>query len=226
VLCRNKVKDLALRAINELAIKHNPEFIVLYGSIVRGDYTDESDIDIACFCKEPAVTKDVRIFEGKKLDCWVYKIEEAVPNRKDFLRFVGGEVFLDSNGIGRKFVSEITDFFNIGPDKIKADARDHLLEWSKNMLIRASGDTIEAKYRKTWLPCELLEIYFELRNMWYLGSKQSFLWLQENDYSIYCMFEKAFSDPSDISVLEKLVSAATNTEQVQAMDAKKTAPML
>jgi len=220
------VKEIALRAINELARKHNPEFIVLYGSIVRGDYTDDSDIDIACFCKEPSVTKDVRLFEGKKLDCWVYKTSEAIPDNKEFLRFVGGEVFLDENSNGKKFVTEITDFFNRGPARIKADARDHLIEWSKNMLIRASGDTIEAKYRRTWLPCALLEIYFELRNMWYLGSKHSFLWLQENDRSTYGMFEEAFSDPSDISVLEKLASATTNTEQIQAMDAKNTAPML
>jgi predicted nucleotidyltransferase len=213
------VKDIALRAINDLTKKHNPEFIILYGSIVRGDYTDVSDIDIACFCKEPAVTKDVRLFEGKKLDCWVYKTEEINPNKKGFLRFVGGEVFLDENGIGKQFVSELTDFYNAGPEKIKQDASNHLIEWSKNMLVRASGDTIEAKYRKTSLPCALLEIYFELRNMWYLGSKQSFVWLQENDHSTFDLFEKSFSDPLDISILEKLVSATINTEQKQAMDA-------
>lgn len=226
VLCRNTVKEIALRAISELTEKHNPEFIILYGLVVRGDYTEDSDIDIACFCEAPSVSKDVRIFEDKKLDCWVYRLEEAIPNKKEFLRFVGGEVFHDTDGIGKKFVSDVTDCFYQGPKKLNPDEISHLVEWSKNMLFRASGNSIEARYRRTWLPCELLEIYFNLRNLWYLGSKQSFSWLEENDFEAYQLFDKAFSDPTDMRVLNRLVSATIDTEQVQAMDANKAAPSL
>ncbi|TCS35084.1 nucleotidyltransferase family protein [Reinekea marinisedimentorum] len=220
------MREIALRAISELTEKHNPEFIVLYGSVVRGDFTADSDIDVACFCKEPEVSKDIRVFENKKLDCWVYSLEGAVPIKSEFLRFVGGEVFLDNHGIGKKFIRGITEFYEKGPNQLKPDEITHLVEWSRNMLIRAEGKSTEAKYRRTWLPCELLEIYFNLRNLWYLGSKQSFAWLEENDSAAYRLFDKAFSDPTDLLVLRELVSAVTNTEQVQAMDAKKPAPML
>lgn len=226
VLCRSPVKDLALRAISELTEKHNPEFIVLYGSVVRGDFTEDSDIDVACFCKDPDVSKDVRIIGDRKLDCWIYSLEDAIPNKSEFLRFVGGEIFLDNDGIGKKFISEITEFFNQGPKPLKPDEKSHLVEWSSNMLIRAAGKSTEAKYRRTWLPCELLEIYFNLRNLWYLGSKQSFAWLEENDSTTYLFFDKAFSDPTDLKVLSDLVSAVINTKQVQEMDARNTAPML
>ena len=220
------MKEIALRAISELADKHNPEFIILYGSIVRGDFTEESDIDVACFCKDPEVSKDVRVFENKKLDCWVYNLEDAIPNKSEFLRFVGGEVFLDIDGIGKKFIRDITKFYGYGPKQLKLDDVSHLVEWSRNMLIRAEGKSTEAKYRRTWLPCELLEIYFNLRNLWYLGSKQSIAWLEENDSAAYRLFDKAFTDPTDLKVLRNLVSAVINTEQVQALDAKKAAPML
>ena len=220
------MKEIALRAISELAEKHNPEFIILYGSIVRGDFTEDSDIDVACFCNDPEVSKDVRVFEEKKLDCWVYSLEDAVPNKNEFLRFVGGEVFLDKDGIGKRFIRGITEFYSNGPKQLKPDEVSHLVEWSRNMLVRAEGSSTEAKYRRTWLPCELLEIYFNLRKLWYLGSKQSFAWLEENDSAAYRLFDKAFSDPTDLLVLGELVSAVTNTEQVQAMDAKKPAPML
>ena len=220
------MKEIALRAISDLTEKHNPEFIILYGSIVRGDFTEDSDIDIACFCKDPEVSKDVRIFEDKKLDCWVYNLKDAIPNKSEFLRFVGGEVFINKDGIGNKFIREVAEFYEKGPKQLKPDEVSHLVEWSKNMIIRAEGKSIEAKYRRTWLPCELLEIYFNLRNRWYLGSKQSFVWLEENDLTTYRLFDSAFSDPADLLVLRELVSAVTNTEQVQAMDAKKTAPLL
>ena len=220
------MKEIALRAISELTEKHNPEFIILYGSIVRGDFTEDSDIDVACFCKAPKVSKDVRVFEDKKLDCWVYSLEDAIPNKSEFLRFVGGEVILDNDGIGKKFIRNIVEFYDKGPKQLKPDEVSHLVEWSRNMLIRAEGKSTEAKYRRTWLPCELLEIYFNLRNLWYLGSKQSFAWLEKNDSAAYRLFDRAFSNPTDLLVLRELVSAVTNTEQVQTMDAKMTAPLL
>lgn len=220
------MKEIALRAISELAEKHNPEFIVLYGSVVRGDFTEDSDVDVACFCNTPSVSKDVRIFEGKKLDCWIYSMEDAIPNKNEFLRFVGGEVFLDSEGTGKKFIGDVTDFFNQGPKPLKPDEISHLVEWSNNMLMRAAGKSTESRYRRTWLPCELLEIYFNFRNLWYLGSKQSFAWLEENDLATYSLFDRAFSDPTDLVVLSDLVSAVTNTEQVQAMDATKPSSLL
>ncbi|TDP01834.1 nucleotidyltransferase domain-containing protein [Marinomonas balearica] len=216
------MKEVALRAISELTEKHAPEFIVLYGSVVRGDFTEDSDIDVACFCRSPEVSKDVRTFEGRKLDCWIYSLEDAIPNKNEFLRFVGGEVFLDSKGNGKKFIEDVTAIFNQGPEPLKPDEVSHLVEWSNNMLIRAGGNSTEARYRRTWLSVELLEIYFSLRNLWYIGSKQSFAWLEEYDPATYLLFDKVLSDPTDLAVLNDLVSAVTNTEQVQAMDVRKS----
>jgi len=213
---RANVIEIALQAAEDLTKKHHPEFIVLYGSIARGDYTDESDIDLACFCENPSVSKDVRLFKGKKLDCWLYSLSEAVPEKKEFLRFVGGRLLLDKQGEGRQFLTEVTQVFEAGPEPIKPDATDHLKEWAKNMLHRAAGNSVEAHYRRTWLPCALLEIYFELRNRWYLGSKQSFSWLSENDASTLVLFEKAFANPTDLKVLSALVSAALNTDHAQS----------
>ncbi len=206
------MKEIALKAIEHLTEKHNPEFIILYGSLVRGDFTEESDIDVACFCKDPAVSKDVRIFQGKKLDCWIYPISAIEPNNKEFIRFVGGKVLLDKNGTGKQFVDNVTRFFETGPEPMKDDAKEHLIEWSKNMLLRANSNSIEARYRRTWLPCSLLEIYFELRDQWYLGSKQSFAWLKQNDVSTYRLFQDAFTDPTDLRILNKLVKATIPTE--------------
>lgn len=206
------MKDLALKAIEDLKRKHEPAFIILYGSVARGDYSDDSDIDIACFCESPRVAKDVRVFEGRKLDCWLYAIDEADPERTAFLRFVGGELFEDEGGQGRLFLDKVYSKYESGPEPVTEDSRQHLEEWSRHMLGRAAGSGLEANYRRVSLPCELLEIYFKLRNLWYRGPRNSFHWLKENDYTTYCLFEQSFSHPADMGVLARLVDATTDRQ--------------
>lgn len=208
------MKELVLRAIDDLTENHKPEFIILYGSVARGDYTEDSDIDIACFCESPKVAKDVRVFEGRKLDCWIYSIAEANPDKNDFLRFVGGKLYKDKNGKGKYFLDKVCVKYETGPEPVPADSRKHLEEWSKHMLERAAGNGIEANYRRVSLPCELLEIYFKLRDIWYLGPKNSFSWLKENDMQAFCLFEKSFSNPANMEVLTRLVDATINTETI------------
>jgi hypothetical protein len=212
------MKEIALRAIDVLSAKHQPEFIVLYGSVVRGDYTDNSDIDVACFCEAPKVSKDVRLFEGKKLDCWIYSLSDIDPNNDEFLRSVGGELFGDSREIGKSFLSELEQRFRGGPERLPSDSRLHLIEWCKHMLDRARGEDIESRYRRTLLPCDLLAIYFQLRNRWFLGSKQSFKWLKENDRRSYGLFEGAFSDPTDLNTLAALVAATIEAQLPNGSD--------
>ena len=76
------------------------------------------------------------------------------------------------------------------------------------------GSGIEANYRRLSLPCELLEIYFKLRDLWYLGPKNSFSWLKENDMRAFCLFEKSFSNPANTEVLAQLVDATIITEVI------------
>lgn len=200
------MNSLVSQAISELTEVYRPAFIILYGSFARGDDTLHSDIDIACFCDEPSVEKDIREFHGRKLDCWLYHLNELDADRDDFLRFIGGQLFYDDQGLGRTFMDKLEQRYRKGPKPITPDSRAHLIEWSKNMLQRASGDDIEARFRRTWLPCECLEIYFQLRNQFYLGSKQSFHWLKVNEPKAYAAFDEAYHDPTNMSVLTRLVS--------------------
>ena len=199
------MKELALKAVAELSKRHNPEFVILYGSIPRGDYNEASDIDVACFCDIPDAINDTQEFEGRRLDSWLYSTLDVDSERDEFLRFVGGQVFHDRNGSGQRFLDEIEKRYKAGPAPLGKEAIHHMEEWSKNMLERSKGSDIEARFRRTWLPCELLEIYFQLRNMWYQGSKQSFKWLSAHDPAAYQAFSECFSEPTSIEKLDTLV---------------------
>ena len=98
-------------------------------------------------------------------------------------------------------------FFEAGPKPMSEDAKAHLVEWTKKTLRRAQRDDIEARYRQTELLYTLLEIYFELRQQWFLGSKQSFHWLQQHDPSVYQLFERALYHPADLNCLGPLIDA-------------------
>ncbi|ASP38518.1 nucleotidyltransferase [Bacterioplanes sanyensis] len=200
------MKTIALSAAEELARLHQPDFIILYGSIARGDATASSDIDIACFCLAPDVKKDHRLFDGVPLDAWLYASHEADASREEFLRFVGGELLLDQQGQGQAFLQQLQQRFEQGPDPLSVDERQHIVAWSHKMLQRSRQQDIESLYRRHWLLTDLLEFYFKLRQRWFLGSKAGFYYLQQHDAEVYELYQQALQQGGD-AVLQQLVQA-------------------
>ncbi len=74
------------------------------------------------------------------------------------------------------------------------------------MLARSKKGDIEGNFRLHWLLYELLNSYFRLRDLWYLGPKEGFTWLKENDSDIYRDFDFALMPGSDIINLENLIN--------------------
>lgn len=70
----------------------------------------------------------------------------------------------------------------------------------------ANDGNLDGNYRRTWLQHELLELYFEIRSMWFLGSKKSFSYLQEHDKPVYSLFERVYKEPLNISLLRNLAN--------------------
>ena len=60
---------------------------------------------------------------------------------------------------------------------------------------------MDGHYRRTWLQHDLLEIYFEIRDLWFLGSKKSFSYLRQHDQSMLSLFDKMYKDPLNIDLL-------------------------
>jgi predicted nucleotidyltransferase len=71
-----KEKTLFDKVKKNLIQKYNCQTKILYGSYSRGDFTEESDLDIVCFSDITEEKNDVESFEGKQLDVWIYKTEK------------------------------------------------------------------------------------------------------------------------------------------------------
>jgi predicted nucleotidyltransferase len=153
--------------------KYNCHTIILYGSYSRGDFTEDSDIDIVCFSDITEDKNDIEFFEGKQLDVWIYNTEKMdIPEQ--FLRVNKGKILLNDKGLADELMSEIDKIFNNGPKKLTDVEKEFLRGWLRKMYQRSNKNDIEGNYRFHWMLKESLEAYFELKGLWYLGPKKSF----------------------------------------------------
>jgi predicted nucleotidyltransferase len=185
--------------------KYDCHTIILYGSYSRGDFTEESDVDIVCFSDAVIEDKnDTAFFEGKPLDVWVYQTEK-MKNHEQFLRLHKGEIWLNEKGAAQEFLSKIKDTYDAGPQKLSDEEKDFLKSWLRKMFVRSRKDDIEGNYRFHWMLKDSLEIYFDLKGLWYLGPKLSFTWLRENDGRAYELFRNALSTNALQADIEQLI---------------------
>jgi len=201
--------DISKQAIVEVCEKYDPHTVVLYGSRARGDATEESDIDIACFVENPSISKSAKQFQGCYLDLWIYSTESMNTWNDDFLRFEDGHCALDKYGFGSKLLEKVSQRVANGPDVLDPVDKKHIIEWSFKMLSRSAKNDIEGNYRRAWLHFDLLESYFSLRDMWYFGPKKSLSWLKANDKKAFALFDKTYKEPQNLEALKQLVKYTT-----------------
>lgn len=191
--------------------KYNCHSIVLYGSYANNTETSESDIDLICFSDECESENDTSIFQGVQLDAWIYSTK-MIENSEELLHIRDGKVIHDEKGLSYKLLQEINEVFNKGPKKKTDEEKEFLVSWMKKMLRRAGKGDIEGDFRYHWLLVDSLEIYFNLRDLWYLGPKKSLRWIKENDEITYELYREALNIGSSFTEVEKLIRRVSNKE--------------
>jgi hypothetical protein len=184
--------------------KYNCHTLILYGSYHSGDFTAESDIDLIGFSQDVDELNDINIVEGKQLDAWIYNTN-MLKQPEQFLRINNGTVLVDKLGLGKQLLNEVQRIYHNGPKKLTQDEKDFLKGWLIKMYVRASKSDIEGNYRRHWMLKDSLEIYFELKGIWFLGPKKAFTWLKENDSTALTLFEKALDREADHKDFKKLI---------------------
>lgn len=125
------------------------------------------------------------------LDVWINN-ENDVKNLDQFLKLLNSKVLYQKDNFGDILIKNVHDYFEKGPDKLSESERELRINWCLKTFERIKNNDIEGNFRKLWLAHDLLQIYFELRNIWYLGPKYSFKWLKENDPEMYILFENLY----------------------------------
>ncbi|MDO6762932.1 nucleotidyltransferase domain-containing protein [Agarivorans sp. 1_MG-2023] len=203
--------EVTEKAIKEVVDRYDPHTVIVYGSRARGDATNESDVDMACFLDAPSVTEDFRNFDGIFLDAWIYPTK-SMKNTDDFVQMGKAFCAVDKFGYGELLLQKIEDRIEAGPIPLTNKQKRNIIELRIKNLKRISNNDVEGNHRRAYLQYTLLETYFILRDKWFFGAKSSLSWLQENDQVAFALFEKVYQAPQDYDALKKLTLYTTNIE--------------
>jgi predicted nucleotidyltransferase len=184
--------------------KYNCHLIILYGSYITGDFTDESDVDIICFSDRVCPENDTSVFRGFQLDVWIYG-SEKIKDIEQYLRVRNGKIIYDEKDLGNNFLNQIEQEYIKGPQKLNDPQKQFLKDWINKMYKRSQKGDLEGNFRFHWILVDSLEIYFNLKGLWYLGPKKSLKWLKSNDIMAYNIFESAYDKNMETESIEKLV---------------------
>jgi hypothetical protein len=139
------------------------------------------------------------------LDAFIYP-EGRINEPDSFLiRIKDGIVLSQKGSMGDDLLAHVNGIFKNGPEKTPAWEIQEIMSWLPKMLERAKRNDSEGNYRRHWLQTELLKCYFRLRDMWYLGSKKSFAWLEAKDRDTFEKFDTALQPNASTRSIEALI---------------------
>jgi predicted nucleotidyltransferase len=196
------------RLLDILARDHGCHTIILYGSRSRGEATAESDYDLLGIRADGEDTRDARLVDGVFLDAFIKSVKSIEQGVHSLLHVRSGIALRDPLGLGARLLSDVAKILELPPPEVPQSEIEARRTWCTKMLgriSRASADDVEAHYRRHWLLVELLELYFVLRRKHYLGSKESFRWLEQNDEDACRAFSAALFPGASVRDIKRLV---------------------
>lgn len=200
-------KDPLLPAIvRHIKDTYGGHTVILYGSRAQGTATLKSDYDIIVLQGSGIPAKNVRdLFQGVALDLHLLP-DETVKDKyvSGYLSIVeGAAVLTQKENLGDRFIQNIQEVYNRGfftSDTIKQRIIDEI----KMHLSKVENTTVGYYYQNLVLS-NLLEHYFTLRNIFYIGSRESFRWIKKNDLTTYELFEQAVKPGANLASTKALV---------------------
>lgn len=188
-------RDLAL-IVDEIKKRYGCHTIILYGSRAMDAQSDSSDYDILGVRECGENVHDAREFLDATLDAFISSEADLKELKPEAIRFRHGRVLIEKDSFGQSLIRRAGELFAKGPEPLSPTESKTLQSWVIKMMSRVSRggqENVESNYRRVWLQFDLLKIYFKLRGIWYLGPKESFVWLRKNDPNVFELFEKALA---------------------------------
>ncbi|MEK7435212.1 MAG: nucleotidyltransferase domain-containing protein [Cyanobacteriota bacterium] len=189
----------------ELKEKHKPHTIILYGSYADNTFNENSDIDIICIKKDGEHYKDARLWNDIFLDVWIYP-EDKLQNLDEFIHIAIGKVLYQEDTFGNDFINKLKTALLKPIEEFTKNEEDFSYIWSKKMIRRSKVDDIEGNYRKNWLINDLLSMYyFQVRKIRPMGIKKNLIYLKNNDFPMYQLFNEVYSNTYDFDKIDLLI---------------------
>jgi predicted nucleotidyltransferase len=184
------VKDRLLPDImHYVQTTYGAHTVILYGSRAQGTASSKSDYDIIAFKGIAAPNESKRdLFKDVYLDLHFFDDGSLNDMYLDVpLGFVNGFMILcQKDNFGERFTQHIKKIYDRGfhvPDELKQKVVDEI----RTKLLKINN-TVAGHYYQHSLLSSLPEHYFTLRDLYYVGARESFAWIKENDLPTYYAF--------------------------------------
>jgi hypothetical protein len=169
--------------VDHLRAAHACHTVILYGSLgaLAPEPDPASDLDVMAVSAQGPARRDSSIVAGLALDAWIYPAPAESIDESYLVLLRDGAVLAEEGSSGRDLIERARRVFARGPAPVESAERAHRLAWARRTVgrVRARGaGSGEGRYRRAVLLVELLEWWFRLRSMWFLGPRDALAWLE------------------------------------------------
>ena len=180
--------------VKYLKESYNPIAIIKYGSFADGSANENSDFD-ALVITTDVEKHDSSVVADTVLDVWVYPENKFSSgyDPDEFLQVFDGIIIQDQRGLAKKLIDRVNDYIDQTPAKSDEDIIQEVA-WCEKMLARTVREDAEGYYRWHWLLMDSLEIYFDIKHLYYHGPKKALKYMQNNDSETFDIYLRALKE--------------------------------
>ena len=173
---------------------YQPDAIIAYGSFADGSANKNSDFDALVIADKERM-HDSSVIDGIVLDVFIYPPDTFRQNYdpEEFVQVWDGNILLDTNGVAASLQKQVLDYIAHIPRKT-AEEISQEVRWCVKMLSRTMREDAEGYYRWHWVLFDSLEIYFDVKGLYYYGPKKALRFLEQTDPASFRIYAKALRE--------------------------------
>ncbi len=177
--------------IRFLTNTYHPDAIVVYGSYADGSADQNSDFD-ALVVAESEKTHDSSVVDGVILDVFIYpeKTFRSEYDPEEFVQIWDGKIILDKNGAAALLQKRVCEHIARAPRKTEEEIRQEI-DWCDKMAQRTARGDAESFFRWHWLLHDSLEIYCDVKGLYYYGPKKALRLMERTDAEAFALYSEA-----------------------------------
>jgi len=191
-----KVNDMEIRdkILAYLKETYQPYAIIVYGSFADGSANKNSDFD-ALVIADKGKMHDSSVIDGVVLDVFIYPSDtfRTEYDPEEFVQVWDGNILLDTDGVAACLKKRVLDYIAHIPRKTTAEIEQEV-DWCEKMLSRTMRDDAEGYYRWHWVLFDSLEIYFDVKGLYYYGPKKALRFLEQTDPEAFRIYTRALRE--------------------------------
>lgn len=178
---------------------YHPLAMITYGSYSNHTNNLNSDYDAVLICSETECFHDTNVIANVRLDVWGYGKEwiESLTDYAKLIQIWDGRIVLDTDNIAEKLQKQVISYIENCPKKTEEEKKD-LKVWCEKMVERTYREDTEGMFRWHWLLVDSLEIYCDVRDLYYFGPKKTILRMKETDEIGYRLYDTALRKQEEL----------------------------